>query len=144
MTAETHKHACLISEEELRTTMARELPEWTVADGSIRRVYRTHGWKSTLMLVTTVGHLAEAAWHHPDMLVRYGEVEVRLSTHSEGGVTAKDLALAGIIEEVVLWRPGGLSGSPLDGTPTDPRYAYVKYETEPGTPPASSPGSPAQ
>ena len=108
--------------------MSRDLPAWALADGTIRRTFRTHGWKGTLMLVTTIGHLAEAAWHHPDLLVSYDKVEVRLSTHSEKGITAKDLALAAKIELVVMWRPGGEEGGPLDGTPSDPRHAYVRYE----------------
>ncbi len=122
------KPAPLLSEAEVRTALTRNLPRWTFTDGTIRRIYRAHGWKSTLMLVTTIGHLAEAAWHHPELTVTYGAVEVRLSTHSEKGITAKDLALAVKIEEVVTWRPGEETGGRLDGTPRDPRYAYVKYD----------------
>ena len=46
------------------------------------------------MVVTTIGHLAEAAWHHPDLAVGYGRVEVTLTSHDVGGVTERDLALA--------------------------------------------------
>jgi 4a-hydroxytetrahydrobiopterin dehydratase len=49
-------------------------------------------------------------------------------THSAGGITDKDFALAARIEEVVQWRPTAETG-PLEGTPADPRYAYVKADT---------------
>jgi 4a-hydroxytetrahydrobiopterin dehydratase len=49
-------------------------------------------------------------------------VGVALSTHSAGGITEKDLALARKIEEVVGWQPGLAPGSPLEGTPPDVRY----------------------
>src|SRR4051812_36395279 len=91
------------------------LPGWYYEDGWIRRVYKTDGWPTTLMLVNAIGFCAEAAYHHPDLAVTWGRVTVKLSTHSAGGITDKDFALAGRIEQVALWRPE--SGGPLTGTP---------------------------
>src|SRR5476651_2589013 len=54
-------------EAEITARLAAELPQWRYENGWIRRKYKTHGWKSTLMVINTVGHLAEAAWHHPDL-----------------------------------------------------------------------------
>jgi 4a-hydroxytetrahydrobiopterin dehydratase len=76
------------------------------------------------MVANTIGHLAEAAWHHPELRVTYASVTVLLNTHDAGGITEKDLALAARIEETVMWRPG-LDGGALEGTPSDPRYAYI-------------------
>jgi 4a-hydroxytetrahydrobiopterin dehydratase len=90
------------------------LPGWYFEDGWIRRVYKTDGWPTTLMLVNAIGYLAEAAYHHPDLSVTWGRVTVKLSTHSAGGIADKDFELARRIEEVVLWRP---SGGALTGTP---------------------------
>jgi 4a-hydroxytetrahydrobiopterin dehydratase len=104
-----------------------ELPHWRLEGGWIRRTYKTGGWKGTLMVINTIGHLAEAAWHHPDLTASYAWVEVRLMTHSAKGLTDKDFALARKIEEVVMWQPG-LEGGALEGTPADPRFAYVKYD----------------
>ena len=59
------------AEEEIRQRIETELPHWYYEDGWIRRKYRTSGWKGTLMVVNAVGHLAEAAWHHPDLTVSY-------------------------------------------------------------------------
>ena len=116
------------SEEEIRQRLQAELPAWYFEDGWIRRKYKTSGWKSTLMVVNTVGHLAEAAWHHPDLTVSYAFVIVKLVNHAAKGVTDKDFALARKIEEVLMWRPGQEEASPLEGTPDDPRFKYLKYD----------------
>jgi 4a-hydroxytetrahydrobiopterin dehydratase len=116
------------AEAEVRERLARELPHWYYEDGWIRRKYRTEGWKGTLMVVNAVGHLAEAAWHHPDLTVSYAFVIVKLVTHSAKGITDKDFALARKIEEVIQWQPGR-EGGPLEGTPNDDqRFRYIKYD----------------
>jgi len=116
------------SEEELAGILAAELPHWFYEDGWIRRKYKTSGWKGTLMVVNTIGHLAEAAWHHPDLAVSYAFVIVKLVTHTAKGITDKDIALAKKIEEVIQWQPGKLGGA-LEGTPNDdPRFKYLKYD----------------
>ena len=96
------------------TERLRELPGWYYEKGWIRRVYKTDGWPTTLMLVTAIGYCAEAAYHHPDLAVTWGRVVVKLSTHSAGGITDKDFELARRIDEVALWRP---EGGALTGTP---------------------------
>ena len=96
---------------------AHGLTAWTYEDGWIRRKYTTDGWPQTLMAVNTVGYLAEAAYHHPDLAVTWGKLWVKLRTHSAGGVTAKDFALARQIEDVLLARPA--ADSPL--SPGNPK-----------------------
>lgn len=114
------------SEEEIVARLKQELPRWYYENGWIRRKYKTSGWKGTLMVVNTIGHLAEAAFHHPDLTVSYAFVIVKLMTHSAKGITDKDFELAKKIEEVVMWRPG--EDSALEGTPDDPRFKYIKYD----------------
>lgn len=92
----------------------KALPGWRLEGGAIVRDYQTDGWPTTLMLVNAIGFFAEAADHHPDLAVSWGKVQVRLWTHSAGGVTASDLELAGVIEQTALWRPP--AGSALRGT----------------------------
>ena len=65
------------SDEEIQQRLKRDLPHWYLENGWIRRKYRTNSWKGTLMVINTVGHLAEAAWHHPDITASYAWVEVR-------------------------------------------------------------------
>jgi len=125
MTAEREKP---MPDAEVTAWLQQNLPKWHLENGWIRRTYKTSGWKGTLMVISTVGHLAEAAWHHPDITASYAWVEVRLMTHTAKGITAKDLELAKKIEEVVQWQPGK-EGRGLEGTPaTDMRFAYIKYD----------------
>jgi len=116
------------SEAEITQRLAAELPHWYYENGTIRRKYRTEGWKATLMVVNSVGHIAEAAWHHPDLTVSYAYVIVKLTTHSAKGITDKDFAVARKIEDTVHWQPA-LEGGPLEGTPNnDQRFRYIKYD----------------
>jgi 4a-hydroxytetrahydrobiopterin dehydratase len=114
---------------DVSTWLAQNLPSWRLEDGWIRRTYKTNSWKGTLMVINTVGHLAEAAWHHPDITASYAWIEVRLMTHSAKGITDKDLFLARKIEDVVMWQPATEGTSSLEGTPQgDMRFAYLKYD----------------
>ena len=116
------------SEAEIVERLGKELPKWRYENGWIRRKYKTHSWKGTLMVINTVGHLAEAAWHHPDITASYAWVEVRLQNHAAKGITDKDFALARKIEDVVQWQPVK-EGAGLEGTPnSDQRFAYIKYD----------------
>lgn len=116
------------SDAEITDRLQQTLPRWRLEDGWIRRKYKTNGWKGTLMVINTVGHLAEAAWHHPDLTASYAWVEVRLKTHTAKGITDKDFDLARKIEEVVQWQPAR-DGGALEGTPRDDlRFAYIKYD----------------
>ena len=114
--------------EEIEARLKEELPNWNYENGWIRRKYKTSGWKATLMVVNTVGHLAEAAWHHPDLTVSYAFVIVKLMNHAAKGVTEKDFDLANKIEEVIMWQPGIDNESALEGTPDDQRFKYLKYD----------------
>ncbi len=116
------------SEAEIIEKLKNELAHWFLENGWIRRQYKTSGWKATLMVVNAVGHLAEAAWHHPDLTVSYAFVIVKLQTHDAKGITDKDFELAAKIEQVILWQPA-LEGGALEGTPNeDVRFKYIKYE----------------
>ena len=124
MTAKEHAY----SENEIAERLARDLPHWRYENGWIRRKFKTHSWKGTLMVINAVGHLAEAAWQHPDIAASYAWVEVKLMTHTAKGITDKDFELARKVEEVVGWRPGKQGGA-LEGTPeNDLRFAYLKYD----------------
>ena len=94
----------------------KRLPSWRLENGAIVREYPTDGWPTTLMLVNAIGFFAEAADHHPDLAVSWGKVQVKLWTHSAGGVTASDVELARLIEQTALWRPRA-GTSALRGTP---------------------------
>ena len=121
------KHEETYSDTEAEARLKEELPHWYLENGWIRRKYKTSGWKGTLMVVNTVGHLAEAAFHHPDLTVSYAFVIVKLMNHAAKGITNKDFELAHKIEEVITWQPGKEGGA-LEGTPDAPRFKYIKYD----------------
>ncbi len=116
------------SDAEVEERLKKELPHWHLEGGWIRRKFKTNSWKGTLMVINTIGHLSEAAWHHPDITASYAWVEVRLMNHAAKGITDKDFELAKKIEDVVNWQPG-LEGGALEGTPADDmRFSYIKYD----------------
>ncbi|HEX2274870.1 MAG TPA: 4a-hydroxytetrahydrobiopterin dehydratase [Acidimicrobiales bacterium] len=87
----------VLPDDEIRQQLA-DLPEWALGDGRITREYRLDDFRQTVAFVVRIAFEAEAANHHPDLDLRYNRLHVALSTHSEGGVTAKDLELARAIE----------------------------------------------
>ena len=117
----------IYDKKEIQIYLKEQLPHWFYENGWIRRKYKTSGWKGTLMVINTVGHLAEAAWHHPDISASYAFVIVKLQNHAAKGITDKDFFLAKKIESVVQWKPGEEEGT-LEGTPEDPRFKYIKYD----------------
>jgi 4a-hydroxytetrahydrobiopterin dehydratase len=113
----------LYSDAEVQAKLKElRLEDWYLEDGWLRRKYNTDGWPTTLMLTNAIGYLCEAAWHHADLAVTWGKLWVKLKTHSAGGITDNDFALARKIEEVVLWRPE--PGGPLKGTPN--KFVFSK------------------
>lgn len=84
--------------------MATELaktPGWQVSDGELTRTVTRKDFRDALLFVNAVGFLAERASHHPDILISWNKVTFTLSTHSEGGLTGKDFALARQVSELV-------------------------------------------
>ena len=94
----------VLNEEELQQALAT-LPEWEAKESWLRRKYTTPGWTHTMLLAQTIGYVAEAAWHHPDLSIGYAQVTVKLQTHRVRGITYSDVELARRIDEVVLWQP---------------------------------------
>ena len=112
-------------EKEIKDKLQKSLDSCNYDGKWIRKVFKTHSWKGTLMAINTIGHLAEVAWHHPDLIVSYAFVEVKLMTHDKKGITDLDFELAKKIDNVVQWNPNSENG-PFEGTPKDPRFAYIK------------------
>lgn len=76
-------------------------PQWSWADEAITRTYEFEDFNESMGFVTRVGLAAEKADHHPDIDIRWNKVTLTLSTHSEGGLTEKDLTLADQIDGLV-------------------------------------------
>jgi 4a-hydroxytetrahydrobiopterin dehydratase len=74
------------------------LPDWTLKGTEITKTFTLKDFTAAMSFVTAVSLLAERANHHPDIDIRYNRVTLTLSTHSAGGLTDKDFALAKKIE----------------------------------------------
>jgi 4a-hydroxytetrahydrobiopterin dehydratase len=77
----------------------KSLPGWEYRDSALRKQFRFKEFMDGIRFIGRVAEMAEAADHHPDMLINYTRVTFICSTHSEGGVTDKDLRLAKQIEQ---------------------------------------------
>jgi 4a-hydroxytetrahydrobiopterin dehydratase len=112
-----------MTQQEIEQHLAT-LPGWRFDGVNITRLIRTENWKGAMLLSGAIGHLAELAWHHPELVINYGSVEVRLHTHSAGGVTDKDFALAEKINALIDWKPA--QEGVLEGTPNSDEHRYLK------------------
>lgn len=113
MSAQLH----LLDEAVIKTRLVASLRHWRYENGHLVRLYRTSGWRATMLITNGIAHLAEQSWHHPDLEISYARVIVRLTTHDLGGVTECDLELAQRIEALIQWKPEAQSA--LEGVPKD-------------------------
>ncbi|MFQ5944649.1 MAG: 4a-hydroxytetrahydrobiopterin dehydratase [Anaerolineae bacterium] len=87
----------VLSDSEIEAGLA-QLEGWRRRGPSIRKQYQFPSFMDGIAFVNRIAELAEAADHHPDIMVTWRRVTISLSTHSEGALTHKDLQLAGQIE----------------------------------------------
>jgi len=89
-----------LTDAEIRTALA-ELPGWELTEGGIARQFDMDSFPAAVAVVVRVGFAAEAADHHPDITLNWKRVTFSLITHSEGGVTKKDVAMARQIQALL-------------------------------------------
>jgi 4a-hydroxytetrahydrobiopterin dehydratase len=89
-----------ISESEARARLG-ELPNWEVGEKSLVRKLALPSFPEAIAFVVKVAFVAEAADHHPDVLINYRRVTLTLWTHTDGGITEKDFALAKEINKLI-------------------------------------------
>ncbi len=82
-----------LSDEQIQAELAN-FPKWSEVGGEIVRTYQFDDFVQSIRFVNEVAEAAEAAQHHPDILIRYNKVTLTLSTHDAGGITKKDFDLA--------------------------------------------------
>ena len=83
----------LLTESQISEELAT-VPGWTQDGDSITTVTQRADFRDALLYVGAVAYLAESASHHPDITIAWNKVTLTLSTHSAGGLTANDFALA--------------------------------------------------
>jgi 4a-hydroxytetrahydrobiopterin dehydratase len=72
----------------------KTVPGWAKRAGTIRRTFEFAGFLDSVDFVNRVAMKADKADHHPDIDIRWNRVTLALTTHSEGGLTAKDFSMA--------------------------------------------------
>lgn len=83
----------LLTQEQV-TAELDATPGWSQDGKSIVMVVTREDFRDALLFVNAVGYLAETANHHPDIKIGWNKVTLELSTHSAGGLTTNDFALA--------------------------------------------------
>ena len=84
----------VLSEDEVEA----QLPEgWEREGDEIVRTFEFDDYMKGVNFAQVTGEIAEAQFHHPEMIIRYKEVEVRFTTHDAGGITEKDIEMAELL-----------------------------------------------
>lgn len=80
--------------------MMEHVPEWKLSEDAkqITRLFGFKDFNAALGFANEIGKLADEEWHHPDLRVSWGKVEVTLTTHSIRGLSENDFILAAKID----------------------------------------------
>jgi 4a-hydroxytetrahydrobiopterin dehydratase len=70
------------------------VPDWKKRSQTIVRTFQFKDFPAAIRFVNAVARIAEKAWHHPDIDIRWNKVTLALTTHDAGGLTEKDFKLA--------------------------------------------------
>jgi 4a-hydroxytetrahydrobiopterin dehydratase len=89
-----------LSEEQVASAL-QGLDDWALQDGAVTRTFRFHDFVHAVDFVDRLAEVAEEWEHHPDIDIRYNKVTLRLSTHSAGGITQRDVDLAEALQRLV-------------------------------------------
>lgn len=92
--------ADLLNAQDIKTWL-KKLPSWDLEKKHIERVFEFDDFSQAIEFVNGVAEIAEEDDHHPEIDVRYSKVTLRLSTHSEGGLTDLDFEVAEKIDTLV-------------------------------------------
>jgi 4a-hydroxytetrahydrobiopterin dehydratase len=82
-----------LSAKQIKESLAA-VPAWKKAGAAITRTYQFKDFPAAIQFVNALAAVAEQAWHHPDIDIRWNKVKLSLTTHDAGGLTEKDFDLA--------------------------------------------------
>lgn len=89
----------VLTEAEIQQQLS-SLHGWQRSGPAIQRVFRFPDFKAAMQFVNRVADAAEQANHHPDIDIRYNTVTMSLVSHDSGGVTQRDVRMAGVIDKI--------------------------------------------
>ena len=98
--------SAVLSPEEIKVAL-QGLPGWTDRGDSIMRVFQFPDFLRAMVFINKIAEAAEAANHHPDILINYNKVTLTLVSHDSGGVTRRDVRMAEKSNEIA--NEGGAS-----------------------------------
>jgi 4a-hydroxytetrahydrobiopterin dehydratase len=87
----------LLTEDAIRSELTT-VPDWAHVGDSIKRTVTREDFEAAMLYVGAIAYVAQEADHHPDILIQWNKVTLTLSTHSAGGLTARDFSLARTID----------------------------------------------
>lgn len=100
--------ATKLSDEVIQERL-RNFTNWSLSQGELECSFVLPTFPAAIFFVNAVAHLAELGAHHPDITIAYNKVSLRFATHSVGGISEKDFAMAQKVDELWLalnWMPG--------------------------------------
>ena len=86
---------------QIKSALAK-IPDWKKKAAVISRTFQFKDFPAAMKFVDAVALLAEQAWHHPDIDIRWNKVTLALTTHEAGGLTRKDFDLARQFDQLSL------------------------------------------
>jgi 4a-hydroxytetrahydrobiopterin dehydratase len=89
----------VLTDTEIQEALA-SLGGWQRNGNAIQRVFRFPDFKAAMQFVNKIADAAEKANHHPDIDIRYNTVTMALVSHDSGGVTQRDVRMAGTINKI--------------------------------------------
>jgi 4a-hydroxytetrahydrobiopterin dehydratase len=95
----------LLDQAQIDEALRNRHPDWTGTPAGLSRSIEFADFPTAVEFVNGIAPRCEELDHHPDLALRWRRVDVELATHSEGGVTALDLTLAELVDEVAARLP---------------------------------------
>jgi 4a-hydroxytetrahydrobiopterin dehydratase len=88
-----------LTDNEVKAALEK-LPGWNTNGKAIERKFEFPDFKQAIDFINRVANVAEEANHHPDITINYNKVVLGLVSHDSGGVTNRDIKMAGRINEI--------------------------------------------
>lgn len=88
-----------LSAEQIKAALTK-VPDWQLDGPAIRRTFSCKDFNGSIKFVNALAKAADKTDHHPDIEIQWDKVSLRLTTHSSGGLTEKDFALAAVCDQL--------------------------------------------